>query len=140
MKINIKKEKSVQALLKAAQKDPRVLAVILYGSLARNERTPRSDIDICLILRHSKHLFRELSLIKLNYLKRFSSLDIQIFQQLPLYIRQRVLKEGRVLLSKNEDKLYAVAFDFIREFADYEHIYRDYLNEVERGWPPADSI
>jgi len=37
-------------LLKAAEQDDRVLAILLYGSQARGESRPESDTDVCLVL------------------------------------------------------------------------------------------
>jgi hypothetical protein len=33
-------------------------------------------------------------------------------------------------LSCDEDSLYELAFTVIREYSDFEHVYRDYLKEV----------
>ncbi|MDW8015217.1 MAG: nucleotidyltransferase domain-containing protein [Bacteroidia bacterium] len=41
------------------QKDPAVLAVILYGSLARGEAHAWSDADILILLRYSTKSFKE---------------------------------------------------------------------------------
>lgn len=47
--------KIIEALRKRVEKlaadDPRVESVILFGSLAKGNYTPRSDADICIILR-----------------------------------------------------------------------------------------
>lgn len=37
------------------QERPEVVAVYLFGSLARDEATPRSDADLLIVLRHSPH-------------------------------------------------------------------------------------
>ena len=37
-------------LLSRAESDPDVLAVILFGSHARGEAGPTSDVDVCLVL------------------------------------------------------------------------------------------
>ncbi len=120
------------ALLARAERDPKVLAVILFGSRARGESAPDSDVDICLVLEPRNYSDLELSKKKLNYLKDFD-LDIHIYQQLPLYIRHRMLKEGKVLFCRDEDALYDLAFRTIQEFEDFKHIYREYLEEVARG-------
>jgi predicted nucleotidyltransferase len=39
----------VGKLLKRASADPDVLAVILFGSHARGEAMPSSDVDVCLV-------------------------------------------------------------------------------------------
>lgn len=130
--INNLPEKLIDKLLHDAENDDGILAVILYGSYARQENTAQSDIDLCLVLKPAAYDADYLSEKKLHFLKNHP-FDIQIFQQLPLYIRTRLLKEGHILYCRNEDKLYEVAFTHIREYADYEHIYREYLEEVARG-------
>jgi predicted nucleotidyltransferase len=42
------KATSANKLLAQASQDVDVLAVILFGSVARGEQTARSDVDICL--------------------------------------------------------------------------------------------
>lgn len=65
----------------------------------------------------------------MEYLAKFSA-DIHISQQLPLYMKQRVLRDGNVSFCRNEVSLYELAFAVIREYSDFEHVYRDYLKEV----------
>lgn len=107
------KTTEVERLLTRARQDTDVLAVLLFGSAARQEQTPRSDIDVCLVLvppgcreRRQINSYERafLSHKRLAYLTDFD-LDLHIFQQLPLYIRRRVLKEGRVLFVRDEDLL-----------------------------------
>lgn len=133
MKVNFKNlefvKKEIERLIKKVKFDNEVLAVILFGSSVRKQKYKNSDVDICIVLRPNKYNSLRLSYKKLKYLKEFD-FDIQIFQQLPLYIRKRVIKEGKVLFCRNEDELYQVVFKMIEEFADFEHIYREYLEEV----------
>ncbi len=115
--------------MRAARNDPDVLALLLYGSVARGENSATSDIDLCLVLRPRVHSALELSQKKLEYAARFSS-HVNVFQQLPLYAKQRVLRDGKVLYCRDTNGLYEIALVTIREFADFEHIYLDYLKEV----------
>ena len=71
---------------------------------------------------------------RLDYLAEVD-LDVQVFQDLPLYIRPRVLAEGRVLYCRDEDRLYDVAFATMRAFGRFKRTYRAYLDEVEHGRP-----
>jgi hypothetical protein len=57
----------------------------------------------------------------------------QVFQSLPLAVRTRVLREGRVLFCRDEDALYEAAFATIRAFERFKRIHRAYLDEVEHG-------
>jgi uncharacterized protein len=132
MRHTVIKRKGLRGLVNRARSDQRVLATFLFGSVARGEEMEASDTDICLVLAPGPYSALQLSKIKLEYRRDFD-LDIQVFQQLPLYIRKRVLKDGKILFSKDTERLYEVAFSFIREYADYEHIYRDYLGELTRA-------
>ena len=121
--------KSLDRIIDQVKQDKQILAVFLFGSAARKEDSESSDVDICLVLSPQDYSPKKLSQKKLKYLKQ-SDLDIQIFQQLPLYIKVRVIKEGRLLVCNNEDRLYDIVFRTIQEFEDFKHIYYDYLKEV----------
>lgn len=112
-----------------AKHDNKILAVFLFGSMAREGGSKKSDIDICLMMNDGAYSSLELSRKKLEYLKLFD-MDIQVFQQLPIYIKARIIKEGKNLFCKDIDALYEVVFKTIREFEDFRHIYDDYLKEV----------
>ena len=118
-------------LLEMAHQDDDVLAVLLFGSVAREEQTPFSDIDICLVLRPQTKTYRniDLSYKRLEYLKLFD-MDIHIFQQPPIYIRRQVFKEGKVLFVRDEDVLYDLATRTAKAFEDFKHIYYAYLEEI----------
>jgi predicted nucleotidyltransferase len=132
--MNKKETKTIEALLAKAKSDKDVLAVMLYGSEARQEQISTSDIDICLVLDPFSHQKERetYSQKRLEYLKDFD-FDIQTFQQLPLYIRRRVLKEGRVLFVRDERTLYELAWRTAQAFDDFRHIHSAYLKEVESG-------
>jgi hypothetical protein len=112
------RERQVELVLQRAAGDPDVLAVMLYGSAARGEAFAASDIDLCLVLLPARRTPAQMSAPRLEYLQEVD-LDVQVFQQLPLYIRQRVLKDGRVLFVRDEDQLYEVAFRTVQAFEDF---------------------
>ena len=119
----------VQRLLGKIKKDKEILAVFLFGSAARGENDQESDVDICLVLNPMKFTSQKLSQIKIRYLTSFAW-DIQIFQQMPIYVKQRILKEGKLLFCRREETLYEIAFAVIREWTHFEPFYRSYLKEV----------
>lgn len=124
----------VDRILARAKDDPEIVAVFLFGSQARGESAAGSDADVCLMLEPSKRAVSDLSSKRLSYLKE-SDADIHIFSQLPVYIRHRVLKEGKVLLCRDEDLLYEIAFRTAQAFEDFKHIYYGYLEEVAGARP-----
>jgi hypothetical protein len=66
---------------------------------------------------------------KLEYLG-LADYDVTLFQQLPLYIRHRVIKEGKVLFCRDEGKLYELVIETIKQFEDFKPIYYEYLEGV----------
>ena len=116
-------------ILDHAKEDQEVLAVILFGSRARGEATAESDVDVCLVLESRNDDPLRLSRKKLEYL-RFEGLDVQVFQQLPLYVRRRVMGEGKVRFVRDEERLYELAFRTAQAFEDFKHHYYDYLEKV----------
>ncbi len=126
-----KRAAELDRLLPRVKQDKEVLAVIIYGSAARDQQAPFSDIDICLVMAPQPRPFNLTSLShkRLEYMED-NSLDLRIFQQLPLYIRVRVLKDGRILFVRDENQLYELAFRTAQAFEDFRHIYYGYLKEV----------
>ena len=124
-------EVSLQRLIARVEQDPDVLGVILFGSRARGDAGPRSDIDVCLVLDPQVPTGLSASRKRLDYLAG-DDIDLTIFQQLPLYLRSRVLKEGRVVFVRDEDRLYDLAVRTARAFEGFRHHYRRYLDTVAR--------
>lgn len=122
----------LRPLVARAERDHDVLAIILFGSRARAEAGPRSDIDVCLVLDEHAATGLSASRKRLDY-PASSHVDLSIFQQLPLYLRSRILKEGRVLFVRDEDRLYDVAVRTARAWEGFRHHYRHYLDAVARG-------
>ncbi|MFW6160751.1 MAG: type VII toxin-antitoxin system MntA family adenylyltransferase antitoxin [Acidobacteriota bacterium] len=128
-----RKKIELDKLIEKAGRDKDILAVLLFGSSVREKETSKSDVDICLIMTPETQASNQKKLInsqkRLDYLKDFL-FDIHIFQQLPLYIRKRILKEGKILFVRDEDKLYEIAFRTAQAYEDFKHIYHDYLKEI----------
>jgi hypothetical protein len=116
-------------LVEDVKNDRDVLAVILFGSEARGEARAGSDVDVCLVLEDKRLDTLGQSQKRIAYLASYD-LDIQIFQQIPLHLRVRVLREGKVLFCRDEDKLYATAFRTAQHFEDFRHIHEGYLEAV----------
>jgi len=125
-------DRKLKQFVETAERDPAVLAVILFGSRARNEEHAASDTDVCLVLQPGPRDALQLSEKKHQYLSNFD-LDVQVFQQLPLYMRHRVLRDGRVLFVRDEELLYKTAFRSAQQYEDFRHRHEAYLKEVASG-------
>jgi len=121
----------VQAILSKLQvkmeEDPDILAVILYGSYARGEEA--RDVDLCLVLFPNKARKGLDKRIEYSY---YDMIDVQVFQDLPLYMRPRIIKEGKLLHVKDEDLLYDVAIETAKEYELYRPKYEMYLDSIAK--------
>ena len=102
--------------------------IILYGSAAEERMNLESDIDLCVYYEGSSGdaaQFRHRALSDLPG-TRF---DIQIFQQLPLYVRVEVIR-GIPVFVRNTRFLYERAIDTLRDFEDFKHRLYDYTGQA----------
>ena len=118
-------------VVERAARDVEVLAVILFGSRVRGDAGPASDIDVALVL--TPDLSRDDAVRKRGEYLSESGVDLSVFQQLPLHIRSRVLKEGVVLFTRDEDALYDLAARTARAYEHFRRFQRLYLDEIARG-------
>jgi hypothetical protein len=125
-------ERALERLVDAARDDRDVLALILYGSRARGDAGPDSDVDVAVVLADARREPAEAGRIQLRYAS-LGDADVQVFQRLPLYVQSRVLREGRVLFVRDEDALYEAAFRTVRAWELFRPRYEAYLAEVARG-------
>jgi len=95
-----------------------VLGILLYGSVAKGEETQRSDIDICIISPSCKdklgllnEIYRKLDVFSKKY-------DVRFFEELPLYIQINVIKNNKMIYSKDVYDLYEYFYYFRKIWED----------------------
>jgi predicted nucleotidyltransferase len=127
----LSKEEFIQdrlgALVEKAKSDKEVVAVLLYGSYARNEPNCR-DIDVALLLGGNKKIqdkLFEYSKLLVSDLYRF---DVVILNNLPIDMKVRILKEGMPLYVSDRSKLYSYSTDIIKEDSDYGYAFNAALS------------
>ena len=121
------KNTEFKKITEKAKKDKDIIAIALFGSSLKGKGR---DIDICLFM-NKKYSNLHMSKKRLKFLKSLNSkFDIQIFQQLPVYIRIKILKEGKILYCKKEKLLYDIAFSTIKEFSGFKEIYESYIKNA----------
>ncbi len=93
-----------------------VKAIMLFGSYASGrQRTPLSDIDICVFI--DGGTARE----RADIVSRSSpKMDISIFDELPLAVRHRVLKEGKLLYCSDKLFFHRIKVTTIYEYIDFK--------------------
>jgi predicted nucleotidyltransferase len=92
----------------------RVLAVVVYGSRAKNEETERSDIDVCVVAPNTDgfKIFRET--LHLDY-------DIRIFELMPLYLKMEVIENHEIIYTRDILDFYEYLYFFRKLWKDQEH-------------------
>jgi uncharacterized protein len=118
-------QKTLKDFQAKVKKDEDVLALILFGSYARGEEA--RDVDLCLVLFPDK--VKKALDKRIEYSQR-DELDVQVFQDLPIYIRPRVIKEGKILHVKDEGLLYDIAIKTAKEYELYKPKYELYLEGI----------
>ena len=128
-------DKIINQIVAKAKKDPAVLAIAFFGSYAWKEKY--NDIDICIFLFPKEYSAKELSKKKMKFIPENEKYDVHIFQQLPLYIQERILQEGKIIYCKEENALYDLYFSTQRELEHFRPMYESYLKAVAHGWEEA---
>ncbi len=106
----------------------KVKFIILYGSASEGRMIEGSDIDLCIYYDGDPE---EASGFRFEVLSElFDDIyDVQIFQQLPIYMRGDVLK-GKMIYCKDKRFLYEVAIETIKDFEAFKHRFYDYIGET----------
>ena len=95
-----------------------VKAIYLFGSYAKGENRPFSDIDMCVIA--GKKMSKK---TRENILSNSSNkFDISLFWMLPINIRFRVVREGRLLFCRDELFLHRAKIKAIKDYLDFKYI------------------
>ncbi len=100
--------------------------IILYGSQSTNNQTPLSDTDIAVYYdagKEQRFKFRMKILGRVD-----DQYDIQIFQDLPLYIKKDVIK-GNILYTSDKRLIHEISRKTYREFDDFKKRFYDYIKK-----------
>ncbi len=96
----------------------KVRFVVLYGSAAKGKRTKLSDVDLAVFYNGDKGERFE---FRKKILGRVSNeFDIQIFQDLPLYLQKDILSTGKVICSVDYRETFEIFMKVIRGFEDFK--------------------
>lgn len=116
----------IERAVKEISKHKEVKAVYLFGSYARGEHTPFSDIDICVITDYNLK-----KAVKEDILSNGSEkLDISIFSDLPITIKYMVFKEGIKLLDRDKSFLHDRIMSTLWEYFDFKPALRKFAKAV----------
>ena len=101
----------------------KVKAIYIFGSQVNGRARKDSDVDIA-VLTKGMSRNEELEIIGFGD----DDLDISVFDNLPLVIQFRVLKEGKLLFCRDEKAVYDTRVRVFKQYLDFSY----YLNNFYR--------
>ncbi len=111
-------ESTLTALIEKLRGFPDVLAIILFGSYAKNTVKEISDVDIAVIAKDpNKHIESEIGCMY------SPGLDVVLFHRLPLHIQFEVFKHGRELFCRDEKNLLEMKRRVLGEYLEMSGMY-----------------
>jgi len=116
-------EDRLAALAERWAADRDVAAAYLYGSRARGEARPGSDVDLAVILRAglsgSERWGRCLELIdEAASCLGTDAVDVIVLEEVPSAVGHRVVRDGRLLCERDGRRRVAVVEDILRRYLD----------------------
>ena len=97
-----------------------VIALILFGSAARGQMRSTSDIDLCIVTQRDLPQSGRWDLLSYGSHK----IDVNLFWDLPVTIRFRAIREGRVLFCKDALLFHRIQAQTVREYFDIAPLIR----------------
>lgn len=95
----------------------RIAFIALYGSVTKNSDTSLSDIDLAVFYEGSKE---ERFKFRMSVLGRIGDeFDVQIFQDLPLYIQKEVISHGKLRYYREYDVVFNIYMMVIKNFDNF---------------------
>ena len=121
-------EDKVKKLAMLFESEERVLVAYLFGSYARGLETPRSDVDIAVLLsevperplEYYLHLERELAKVL------EMDVDLVFLNDAPPLLKYQVIKYGRLLFSRDERVRVMFEAKSLCEYLDFSRVLRRY--------------
>jgi hypothetical protein len=97
-----------------------VIALLLFGSVARGQARSISDIDLCIVTPRDLSQPDRWDLLSYGAEK----IDVNLFWDLPITIRFRVIREGRVMFLKRPLQFHRIKAETVREYLDMAPLIR----------------
>lgn len=136
-----------EAILRAVESIPGISVLVLFGSRARGDHRPDSDLDVAVLPesrdpKDRRHLLSSIA-VALADLASDGRVDVVFLDQADDVIRQRVMEHGRVLLNRNPEAWKELRVRTMREYGDREWVRNLYIKaqkqRLERGEPSGRS-
>ena len=121
-------EDKVKKLAMLFESEKRVLVAYLFGSYARGLETPRSDVDIAVLLSEVPERPLEYYLYLERELAKVLEMDVDLvfLNEAPPLLKYQVIKYGRLLFSRDERVRVMFEAKSLCEYLDFSRVLRRY--------------
>jgi len=111
---------------------PEAWAIYVYGSFARGEDWPSSDLDIAVLLPPGHHIADPLQLISEISQVTHREVDLIDLRQAGDVLRREVLESGRTLFQSDPEKVLVWEASALTRYGHYREEVRDILEDFRR--------
>jgi hypothetical protein len=136
--VNSEKTMTTPALITTAQEllgcEPAVQFAYLFGSWARGNPGPLSDLDLAVFIdrRRNPFKFRLMLMEKLARAIRSDNFDLVILNDAPLVLQYEVIRGGKILKEQRQRRVVYEA-RVLRDFLDTENLRRVHREALKRS-------
>jgi predicted nucleotidyltransferase len=122
--------------LSAIFTDEQVVVAYLFGSQARGDAGPLSDVDVAVLLEGglspAEALALRLRLIEaIGRALHTERVDVAPLNNAPYLLQHRAIRDGRVLFCRDELARVRYEFRVLRDYLDFRYFEDKYLQTVE---------
>ena len=112
---------------------PRAWAVYVYGSFARGDDSPRSDIDLALLLPPDETIGDLLTVISDVSTRVHREIDLVDLRKVGDVLRREVLAEGQILYISQQDRVLEWEGTAISRYQRYRQEVSDLLKDFQES-------
>ena len=123
--------------------DDRILAVLLFGSVVRDEEHLKSDVDVCVVVPGASHFYYDCegvsdekvdaSDVLMKVFRKVDTasedIDVHIFEDLPLHVQMDIIEDHEVVYTSDKLGMYEYFYNYRKLWDDQKH--RNAMNEDE---------
>ncbi|MGC9444892.1 MAG: nucleotidyltransferase domain-containing protein [Candidatus Methanospirareceae archaeon] len=117
-------EQSIAAEFAFLTDNETILAILLFGSGARDDVGMQSDKDVCIVAPGLSDAHTRLALLRTIFERldvAGKSYDLWFLEELPLYMKIQVIEHHEVIMCRDLPALYEYLYFFRRLWGDQKH-------------------
>jgi predicted nucleotidyltransferase len=111
---------------------PNAWAIYVYGSFARSDESPTSDIDLAVLLPEGESIDDLLGVMSAVSASVHREVDLVDVRKVGDVLRREVLAEGRTLYSSRPDAVLEWEGNAISRYQHYREEVRDLLEDFQK--------